>query len=119
MANLNNAIKQVAMAAVNESEPATFLFGTVISANPLQIQVEQKMLLTKEFLVLTKNVIDYEVDVEVDWKTESETCTVSHTHEIEGKKKIKVQNALKKNNKVILLKQQGGQKYLVLDKVME
>lgn len=118
MANLNDAIKQVAMGAVAQSEPSTFLYGTVQSASPLQIQVDQKMLLSKEFLILTKNVIDYETDVEIEWTTELETCTVPHMHEIKGKKKMKVLNALKANDKVILLKQAGGQQYLVLDKVM-
>ncbi|MFA9376222.1 MAG: DUF2577 domain-containing protein [Lachnotalea sp.] len=117
MANLNEQIKKVAMDAVNESEPSTFVYGTVTSANPLSIQVEQKLSLTKEFLVLTNNVIDYEVDIEVDWQTEDETCSVSHKHDIKGKKKIKILNALKTDEKVILIKQQGGQKYLILDKI--
>ncbi|OYO91837.1 uncharacterized protein DUF2577 [Lachnotalea glycerini] len=117
MADMNKAIKQVAMAAVNESEPATFLYGTVTSVSPLQIQVEQKLLLSKEFLVLTKNVINYEAEIEIDWSTESETCTAAHEHKITGKKKVKVLNALKSNDKVILLKQQGGQMYLVIDRV--
>lgn len=118
MANLNEQIKKVAMDAVYQSEPSTFVFGTVISASPLKIQIDQKMLLTKEFLVLTKNVVNYEVEVEVDWETEEETCTVGHKHKLIGKKKMKIFNALKVQDKVILIKQQGGQKYLVLDKVM-
>ncbi|WP_099469453.1 DUF2577 domain-containing protein [Konateibacter massiliensis] len=118
MANLNEQIKRVALEAVNQSEPSTFVFGTVVSASPLKIQVEQKMLLTKEFLVLTQNVLNYETEAEIDWETEPETCTLAHAHKLKGKKKIKILNALKLNDKVILIKQQGGQKYLVLDKVM-
>jgi fibronectin type 3 domain-containing protein len=112
MANLNEQIKKVAMDAFNQSEPATFIYGTVTSASPLTIQVEQKLSLTKEFLVLTKNVIDYEAEVEVDWKTDDAT------HTIKGIKKMKMKNGLKVADKVILVKQQGGQKYLVLDKIM-
>ncbi len=118
MANLNEEIKKVAMGAYNESEPSTFLFGTVSSASPLSINVDQKTNLTKEFLVLTNNVIDYEVEVEVDWSTELETCSTPHKHNVKGKKKIKILNALKVGEKVILIKQQGGQKYLVLDKIL-
>lgn len=115
MANLNEQIKKVAMDAVTQSEPSTFVYGTVASINPLQVQVDQKMLLTKEFLVLTKNVMDYEIQVEMEWMTEIE---LEHKHKVQGTKKIKIKNGLQAGNKVILVKQQGGQKYLVLDKVM-
>ncbi|KAB1436585.1 DUF2577 domain-containing protein [Candidatus Galacturonibacter soehngenii] len=120
MANLNESIKKVALAAVNEGEPATFCFGTVTSASPLKIQVQddQKLLLTKEFLVLTKNVIDYDTEVQITWETELENGPDSHKHEIKGKKKVKILNALKQNDKVVMIKQQGGQKYLVIDKIM-
>jgi preprotein translocase subunit YajC len=114
MANLNEAIKEVVKGTVSQSEPSTFLFGTVKSASPLSISVndDKKLDLTKEFLVLTNNVMDYEVEIEVDWKTDDDL------HTIKGKKKIKMLNALKTGEKVILIKQQGGQKYLVLDKIL-
>jgi Protein of unknown function (DUF2577) len=118
MANLNEQIKKVAMDAVTESEPSTFVYGTVISASPLKIQVDQKMILTKEFLVLTKNVMNYEAEVELEWETDKEACTIEHSHGIKGKKKMIIKNALQTGTKVILIKQQGGQKYLVIDKVM-
>jgi len=38
-------------------------------------------------------------------------------HSIVGTKSITINNALKQNDKVILLQQAGGQKYIVLDKV--
>lgn len=118
MANLNDQIKKVALNAVIESEPSTFVYGTVIGIGPLKVQVDQKMILTKEFLMLTKNVTDYETEVEVDWETQEESCSTLHKHKIIGKKKIKIRNALRSGDKVILMKQQGGQKYLILDKVI-
>lgn len=42
----------------------------------------------------------------------------SHSHSISGKKTITVHNSLKVNDEVILLKQSGGQKYLVIDRVV-
>ena len=66
-------------------------------------------------MILTKNVMDYETQVEVDWVTKVEQ---EHEHKVEGIKKMKIKNGLQAGNKVILVKQQGGQKYLVLDKVM-
>lgn len=120
MANINHAIKKVALDAVREGEPATFCFGTVISVSPLKILVQddQKLVLTKEFLVLTKNVVDHDVEAEISWETEQITCTQLHSHSIIGKKKMKIRNALKKDDKVVIVKQLGGQKYLVIDKIM-
>lgn len=115
MSNLLTSIKKAAKEAVEEAEPAGIIFGTVVSASPLKVQVEQKLLLTKEFLILTKNVIDYEAELEIEWQTETEQ---GHKHEIKKIKKVKFKNAVKKGDKLILIKQQGGQKYVVLDKIM-
>lgn len=142
MADIIETIKKAALDAIQNSSPTSIMFGTVISAKPLQIQVEQKLLLTSEFLILTKNVIDYETEVSVSWNTEqtnlnsnhSHTCNVTsnedvtvsidnqsidltHNHTISGRKKITIYNGLKQNDKVILLQQQGGQKFVVLDKI--
>ena len=54
--SLGEVIKRMAVGANDANAPTSVLFGTVTSVNPLEIAVEQKMKLTKEFLVLTKNV---------------------------------------------------------------
>ena len=110
-----NVIKAAAMNAVEASQPCDFLFGKVISASPLKIYVDQKMTLTSSQLVLTRNVTDYDVDVSVDWNTEDAN---EHNHNIVGVNKITIHNGLKINDRVVLLKKKGGQKYLILDKVV-
>lgn len=160
---LLQTIKKAAKEAVDSSNPCGILFGTVISTNPLQINVEQKMTLDRQFLILTKNVIDYEVDVSMNWDTNSKSLNanhnhsvtgdisinsnatispnennakititnetqsnlsieqkninLSHSHKVEGTKKLTIHNALNNGDKVILIQIQGGQKYVVLDKV--
>lgn len=127
MADMVEIVKKIAQGVQNESSPCNVLFGTVINANPLEIQVEQKLRLTKEFLILTKNVRDYDVEVSLNWntnnkdlsvQTENGTSDITHNHSISGKKTIKIHNALKKNDRVILIQQLGGQKYIVLDKAV-
>lgn len=98
---LLSIIKKAAREALEASNPMTTLYGNVISVNPLKIQIEQKLTLSEEFLILTKNVIDYNVQVKID-------NTV---------KNIVIYNGLSINNKVMLLRIQGGQKYIVFDKV--
>ena len=113
--DLYNAIKVAAVKAVDASQPCDFLFGKVTSTYPLKVFVEQKMTLTSAQLALSRNVTDYTVDVSVDWDTEDSN---DHNHEIVGDKKITIHNGLKIGDEVVLLKKKGGQKYLILDKVV-
>lgn len=151
MANLVELIKQAAVEAVNASDPAAFYFGTVTSADPLSINIEQKMDLTSEFLILTNAVKDHEVTMTVDHMTEyaeldanhthtannsvnasategevnvsvdtqisQATIDLTHGHKYTGTKMFTVHNALKVGEKVVLIRIQGGQKFVVLDRV--
>ena len=131
-ANLTSLIKTAAKEAVDASGPVQIAFGKVISASPLKIQSEQKAIYTEKMLILTRNVTDYEVDVSVsaqsvvishghdvvDTYTGGGSATpMNHNHPIKGKKKVKVHNALLVDDEVILLRVQGGKKYVVLDRI--
>ena len=56
MPNPVDVIKQAAMEAQESSKPVNILFGTVLSASPLKIQVDQKSIYTSKMLILTRNV---------------------------------------------------------------
>lgn len=103
--DLVSALKKAAVAAVAAGDPVRVCFGTVITAEPLLISVEQKMQLKDSQLVLTKNVTDYET--EMTWEEEGQ----------EAKKKVTIHNKLLEGEKVILLQTQGGQKFMVVDKL--
>lgn len=163
MPNLVELIQQIAKDTNNSLSLADVLFGTVTSTSPLKILIEQKLELSEEFLILTKNVKDYTVDVSMEWDTESKSMNANHSHSmsgnvsvnssatvnpnpenisvsisndtsnnlsvgqknidlthrhgISGRKSLTIHNALKNGDKVILIQQQGGQKFIVLDKV--
>lgn len=120
--SLANVIKKAGVGAVNATMPVNLIFGTVTSDSPLEITTEQKLKLSKEFLVLTKNVTDYELEVSIDMDSESASGGsgyaefASHTHKLKGKKKVKIHNKLKTGDKVILARMQGGQDFVVLDR---
>ena len=116
--DLYNAIKAAAMKAVEASKPCDFLFGKVTSVSPLKIMVEQKLTLGSAQLVLTRNVTDYTVPVSVDWNTE-QSSTDNHKHQLSGVKNMVIHNGLKIGDEVILIEKKGGQKYLVLDRVVK
>lgn len=158
MSNINEIIKMVALDAMESSRPVNVAFGKVVSISPLKIQVDQKLTLDESFLVLTRNVTDYSVEMAVGHTTEKSsdkintkhshgyggsvepvaTCEgkethghiytstteqagaeidMSHSHGYSGQKSFSVQNGLKSGETVLMLRMQGGQKYVVLDRL--
>ncbi len=117
-------IKKAAIEAVNASKPTAIVYGKVISKSPLKINVEQKMTLTAAQLILTRNVTDYQVDMTVNHETEyksggsGDSSFVSHNHAYIGKKTFTVHNGLVVGDEVIMIQMQGGQKYIVIDRVI-
>ena len=111
------AVKRAALDAVEAARPVNVYFGRVVSVSPLKINVEQKMILGAGQLVLARNVTDFRTKVTVDWESEpAEAGDQDHTHEIAGKKEITLHNALTAGDEVILVRQQEGQKYIVIDR---
>lgn len=108
-------INQAAIGAYNSMKPLEVLYGTVSSAAPLNITIDQKTTLIQEQLVLTRNVTDYDVNMTVNHNTET---AEGHSHGYAGTKTFTVINALQEGEKVVLLKIQGGQEYLVWDRVV-
>lgn len=124
MPNAVEAVKRAAVEAVEAGKPVNVVFGTVISTSPLKIQADQKSIYTSKMLVLSRNVTDYDVYMTVDHLTDSrsggsgDSSFAAHTHGYTGKKKFRVHNALGVGEKVVLLRIQGGKKFLVLDRVI-
>lgn len=125
-------VKKAALEAVEAAKPVQFLFGQVISASPLKIQVDQKSIYTEKMLVLTRNVTDFEVDVSISIQSGvishghpvTDTYTgggtaqeISHSHPVEGQSKTKVHNGLVIGDWVVMARIQKGKKYVVLDRI--
>lgn len=125
MNELVQVLKQIAAEAVQAGKPSGITYGEVVAVAPLKIQIEQKLTLPEEFFQLTKAVTDHYVDVSVSHLTESRAGGggyaefAGHTHGYKGRKKILIHNGLTVGEKVILLQVQGGQQYIVLDRVFE
>ncbi len=123
MPNSLELVKRAALDAVEASKPVYLMFGQVISASPLKIQVDQKVTLTETMLILTRSVTDYEVDMTVAHTTEEkaggagDAAFMSHSHDYIGRKKFKVHNALVEGDQVVMARVQRGKKYIVLDRI--
>ena len=123
-------IKKSAIEAVKNSKPTDIFYGTVQSISPLTIFIDQKLILSEKFLIIPESLTDYETEISFDdssikqvfttWDmeetSESSPSKISFKEKI--KHKITVYNSLKTGEKVILLRQQGGQKYMVIDRAV-
>lgn len=119
MANMVQLIKQAAIEANEATKPTAIVFGVVDSISPFRINIDQKLNLTKEFLIFMRQVTDYVTELTVELDTKSAGGPEVHQHKIHDKSKVTIHNGLKKGDNVILLRLQGGQKYIVVDKVGE
>lgn len=121
--NLIQILKQISNEANASEHPCNLVFGEVTKESPLEITIDQKLTLTKEFIVLTRNVTDYDFDMTVDHLTEKREGGSGyaqyelHDHEYKGRKTFRVHNKLLVGEKVVMAVVHGGQKYIVLDRI--
>lgn len=84
-------IKKAAVEAVEAAKPVSVVFGRVTAASPLTVRVDQKLTLSGDMLAVCAGI-----------------------EPLPGH----VREGLKAGDRVLLLRMQGGQKYVVLDKVV-
>ena len=128
-----DVIKEVVEKLLERKKMTKLEFGIVETVNPLTVRVEDKKLLQAEDLILSHLVRDYYVDITVQHSTDSihgswdtnhdhpnvgkNVIPIDHEHEYTGRKKILIHNALLKGEKVIMIRQEGGQIYYILDRI--
>lgn len=121
--NLLGLIQQAAKKVVEASNLTDYCIGMVESTAPLVIRTEQQETLTEDFLILTDLVRDYDVDITVNHTTQNrsggggDSAFASHNHQYTGRKRITVHNGLSIGEAVILVRQAGGQEFIVLSRV--
>ena len=71
-AELIKLIKRISNNARDATKPVEICFGKVQSIAPLQILVDQKLLLEAEQLILSRDVTEYQIDITtLSWLTEN------------------------------------------------
>lgn len=91
-------IKKASLGAVGNTNPVAFSYGTVTEVTPLQIQVDQRFILSGNALVLPESIMESKI-------------------ELDGKE-IVVRRGLAKGDRVLMVRMQGGQSYIVLDRLV-
>lgn len=92
-------IKKASLSAVGNTNPMAVLYGTVTSINPLEVNVDQRFSLTEDFLVVGESMTEYKLNI--------------------GDKEYVIREGLKAGDAVLLVRYQGGQTYLVLDRLVK
>lgn len=83
---LAKAIRELSKQTQDASKPVERVFGVVIKKDPFTVQVNEKLVLDEDFLVITQTVKNY-----LNW------------------------NFLEKGDKVVMTRQSGGQLFIVDD----
>ncbi|ASA24314.1 DUF2577 domain-containing protein [Paenibacillus donghaensis] len=91
-------IKKASLGAVGSTNPVAFSYGMVTSAVPLQIQVDQRFVLSGPVLVLPESVIESKLM-------------------LDGRE-ILLRRGLEAGDRVLMVRMQGGQSYVVLDRLV-
>ncbi|RJX40054.1 DUF2577 domain-containing protein [Paenibacillus pinisoli] len=97
MADLLTMIKQAAKGAVDASNPTAVLFAEVTNINPLKVNVDQRFTLPADFLVVPESLTRLEIRLG---------------------EPIVIRRGLELGDKVLLLRVQGGQQYIILDRMV-
>lgn len=129
--SLNESMKAIAGNLINKMQMCNIMFGTVTNDNPLEITTSQKNPIPAQYLVLSNAVKDHVVDMTISWQTVENTHKhgngnngqptddATHLHAISGRKKVMLHYGLTIGENVILLRETGGQRYVVLDRISD
>lgn len=125
--SLSDAIKQIVQTSVNNMKPAAFFFGTVTREKPLQIYVDNRFYLEGEALVVPLTLQETKLDTHYhsvlthseapDSPIESLQNGIYATDTGSRGREKEWYYGLKNGDKVVLLRNQGGQKFLVIGRV--
>lgn len=116
--NLVQLVKRIALEAVQAHKPCDYRIGTVTSVSPLKIKVSQTLELDEDFLHLARNVTDFKTKITMNAQEVYHTTHTNPSTTWIDEQEITVHNALKKGEKVLMIRKDGGQDYIVIDRVV-
>lgn len=94
-------MKKIMSRGGHDSDYSDVVFGTVVNASPLQVQISNTMTLTSAFLTTGQAVSTYSVPMVIDGE----------------RKTVKIENGLKSGDRVAMIRGDGGQTFYIFDRV--
>ncbi len=92
-------IKKIVLQAIEAGDPCDVIPGTVLKENPIEIQIDQKIILTKTQIILPEHFTDHTTDMNIPGV---------------GEVSVLIKSGLKSGQRVLLLQRLGGQQYVVI-----
>lgn len=138
MSALYQAMKRVVNEYDANKAGTNVHFGTVRGEKPLEIELDSKLRLEERFFVVAEHLTDYEIEFELNenltgneltgirqiegWyaQHEGQQTVVVNSGGIQGytgKGTVKLLNHLKAGDRVIVLRMEGGQQFVVADRI--
>lgn len=114
---LSQIIKKIAVDAVLSNKPLEIVKGTVISNQPLKINLSQFIDIDNESIIIPLDYIEHEEEVTILEQTINLTDENQETKQYtieEQTIKIKKKSQLKDDDRIIMLKFDKGQKFFLL-----
>ncbi len=116
MSSLLDLIKAAGADAVNASNPVNILFGEILTVHPLSVKVDQCFILPADFLMVPERMTKYEVDLQHTHQYTDDGSTSDTSEALT--QRIVIRSGLAPGDRVLMLRVQGGQRYVILDKVV-
>ncbi len=121
--DIAKAIRTIASQQMNASAMSDIVFGKVVSASPLAVQIDQKLTVDSDHLMLTGSVEERTIPATLSGSSSGSIsiegseyrpyrCNITDTGNITLRRGLAV------GEKVIMLRQGGGQMYVILDRVV-
>jgi hypothetical protein len=109
------------MEAIENGKPCDLRFGEVVSISPLKVRITSDFILPESLLIVPQHLTDYSVVVNIGLdRTKGdvldEGISESDTEGVD-ERTLTVYNGLEIGDNVVLIRNQGGTKYLILDRV--
>lgn len=95
---LLNLIKHASLGALEAGNPLAIQFARVTHSNPLEVNVDQRFTLEEDFLIVPDSLMEHKLII--------------------GSVEYTLKRGLEVGDKVILLRVQGGQQFIILDRVV-
>lgn len=124
MGNLNKAIQYVTKKQMEGASLCNYSIGTVVSSDPLEIKINDRITLPSSMILLSETVIEKKLDITHEHHISANTQTSDlHTHGIDVNTEkstdtaIVIQEGLSDGDKVIMISVESGQCFIVISKL--
>ncbi|MNW45952.1 hypothetical protein D3C74_232280 [compost metagenome] len=121
MVDLLGTLKKAATDAVNAGNPAAVMFGEVSNTDPLEVIVDQRFTLPADFLLIPESLIHFEISLHHSHEYVDDSGSGTSTKQTESAlpaEPVVIRRGLESGDKLLLLRVQGGQQYVILDRVV-